>query len=56
MFIHRDPQMQYEGASTSLLNIIVAKHRNGPTGIIPLRFTPYLTKFEDVAGYQGVAS
>lgn len=51
MFLHRDPQMQ------NILNVIVAKHRNGPTGIIPLHFTPHLTRFEDVTyQYQEVAS
>jgi len=31
-----------------IANIIVAKHRNGPTGEIDLRFLPKLAKFEDI--------
>ncbi len=26
--------------------LIVAKHRNGPTGIVPLTFLPAYTRFE----------
>lgn len=45
-FIHPDP----EGVKTNtgyFVNIIIAKHRNGPTGIVPLHFTPSLTRFDD---------
>jgi len=31
-----------------IANIIVAKHRNGPTGEIDLRFLPKMAKFEDI--------
>lgn len=60
MFIHRDeklPMME----NGYILNIIVAKHRNGPVGVAPLLFSPQLTRFynlEDeferqiVAGYE----
>ena len=27
--------------------IIIAKHRNGPTGTVDLRFRKHLTRFED---------
>ncbi|MBA7653303.1 Replicative DNA helicase [subsurface metagenome] len=33
-------------------NIIVAKHRNGPTGQINLRFIPGITKFENIASEE----
>lgn len=47
MFIHQDPRTvaTEEGYP---LNIIVAKHRNGPVGTIPLRFVPQLTRFVDI--------
>ena len=32
-----------------IANIMVAKHRNGPTGEIDLRFLPKTAKFEDIA-------
>ena len=32
-----------------IANIIVAKHRNGPTGEVDLRFLPKTAKFEDIA-------
>ncbi len=33
-------------------NIIIAKHRNGPTGEINLRFIPRLAKFENIANEE----
>jgi replicative DNA helicase len=35
-----------------IAQIIVAKHRNGPTGTISLRFRKNLTRFEDLASYE----
>lgn len=35
-----------------IAQIIVAKHRNGPTGTISLRFRKHLTRFEDLASFQ----
>ena len=47
MFIHRedsdDPQVKGKA------DIIVAKHRNGPTASIPLTFLPHLTQFRNFA-------
>jgi replicative DNA helicase len=47
MFIHRedsdDPQVKGKA------DLIVAKHRNGPTGSIPLTFLPHLTLFRNFA-------
>jgi replicative DNA helicase len=58
MFIHR-PEM-YDGspASENLAEIIVAKHRNGPTHSgIGVVFRKELAKFEDAAGVvQGVGA
>ncbi|MCH8025825.1 MAG: replicative DNA helicase [Chloroflexi bacterium] len=36
--------------------IIVAKHRNGPTGNIDLRFRKNLTRFEDLASRDSISS
>jgi len=47
MFIHRedsdDPQVKGKA------DLIVSKHRNGPTGTIPLTFIPHLTLFRNFA-------
>ncbi len=32
-----------------IAQIIIAKHRNGPTGEVTLRFVPHLAKFENIA-------
>ena len=60
MFIYRDdyyykteeewhsqyPDKKYPKGVT---NVIIAKHRNGPTGEIDLHFLPKTAKFEDIA-------
>jgi replicative DNA helicase len=35
-----------------LADIIIAKHRNGPTGQVSLRFVPSLAKFENIANQE----
>ncbi len=39
------PEKPYE---EGIAQIIVAKHRNGPTGTVRLRFRKNLTRFEDL--------
>ena len=51
MFIHRDdldPEKKREA------ELIIAKHRNGPTGNVRLHFEPSLTMFRNAARDQGV--
>ena len=51
MFIHRDdldPEKKREA------ELIIAKHRNGPTGQVRLQFEPSLTMFRNAARDQGV--
>jgi replicative DNA helicase len=43
MFIHRDDSDDPEKKGTA--DLIVAKHRNGPTDTVRLTFQPHLTKF-----------
>jgi replicative DNA helicase len=45
-FIHRDDA---DPEKKKLAELIVAKHRNGPTGSIPLNFEPALTQFRNAA-------
>ena len=35
-----------------ICEVIIAKHRNGPTGLVELRFRKNLTRFEDLAPRQ----
>jgi replicative DNA helicase len=46
MFIHRDDADPEKKRQAEL---IVSKHRNGPTGSIPLNFEPALTQFRNAA-------
>ncbi len=48
MFIHRDDS-DTDPAAKGRADIIVAKHRNGPTDTIPLTFLPHLTLFRNFA-------
>jgi replicative DNA helicase len=48
MFIYRDEIYDEDSARANIADIIVAKHRNGPTDTISLRFDPSLTKFTDL--------
>ncbi|MBN2499209.1 MAG: replicative DNA helicase, partial [Anaerolineales bacterium] len=45
MFLYR-PE---DGDSSNKVEVIVAKHRNGPIGTVQLAFRQSLTKFEDAA-------
>lgn len=46
---HRENELrEYAGPTIQEAVIIVAKNRNGPTGIIPLYFEPHLTRFSDI--------
>jgi replicative DNA helicase len=49
MFIYRDEMYHEDTERAHIADIIVAKHRNGPTDTVSLRFEPSLTKFDDLA-------
>jgi replicative DNA helicase len=46
MFIHRDDS---DPAKKGLADLIVSKHRNGPTDTVPLTFLPHLSQFRNHA-------
>ncbi len=48
MFIYRDEVYTPDTQRRGIADIIVAKHRNGPTGTFCLRFEPQTTHFRDV--------
>ncbi|MCS7009932.1 MAG: replicative DNA helicase [Anaerolineales bacterium] len=47
MFIYRPDQYEKETDKKNVAEIIVAKHRNGPTGTVDLVFFNHLAKFAD---------
>lgn len=49
MFIYRPDQYEKDTVKQNVAEIIVAKHRNGPTGSVELIFLNHLAKFVDAA-------
>jgi replicative DNA helicase len=48
MFIYRDEVYNEDTDRTNIADIIIAKHRNGPTDTVSLRFDPSRTQFSDL--------
>ena len=48
MFISREDMIKEDTERKNIADIIVAKHRNGPTDTVPLYFSRELTKFADL--------
>src|SRR5580700_4521678 len=49
IFIYRDEVYNHESPDRGTAEIIVSKHRNGPTGVSQLAFLPHYTRFGNVA-------
>ncbi|MBI5494207.1 MAG: replicative DNA helicase [Deltaproteobacteria bacterium] len=49
MFLYRDEYYNKDSPKKGTAEIIVAKQRNGPTGMVELAFLPHLTRFENLA-------
>jgi replicative DNA helicase len=49
MFLYRDEIYDPESADRGTAEVIVSKHRNGPTGKTSLAFLDHHTRFEDMA-------
>jgi replicative DNA helicase len=49
MFVHREEMYDQNTEKKNIADIIVAKHRNGPIGTIPLRWFGSQTRFADLA-------
>jgi replicative DNA helicase len=58
MFIHREDKNNPDSDRQAIAEILIEKHRNGPTGMIELHFDDKRTSFMsiDKAGYGGLAS
>ncbi|HLG50280.1 MAG TPA: replicative DNA helicase [Chloroflexota bacterium] len=52
MFIHREELYNPNTDRKNIADIILAKHRNGPIGQIPVRFFPSQTRFADLEVYR----
>ena len=48
-FINRDDTDHPDSSDKGLAEIIVAKHRDGPTAKIRLAFLEHITRFADIA-------
>jgi len=49
MFIHREDKNKDESEKTNIAEILIEKHRNGPTGKVDLYFNEKKTSFEDLS-------
>lgn len=52
MFIYRDEYYNPDSEKTGIAEIILAKHRNGPTGSVELAFRKEFTKFDNYDKYH----
>jgi replicative DNA helicase len=48
MFIYREELYDQETEKKGIAEIHIAKHRNGPVGVVPMRFDPGTTRFYDL--------
>ncbi|MCG2592575.1 replicative DNA helicase [Ramlibacter sp. XY19] len=49
MFIYRDDYYNKDSKEPGVSEVIISKHRNGPTGTVKMAFIKNLTKFENLA-------
>ncbi len=52
MFIHREELYKRDTERKNIADVIIAKHRNGPTGEVALRFFPAQTRFADLERFR----
>lgn len=58
MFIHREDKQKEDAEKTNIAEILIEKHRNGPTGKVDLYFNEKKTSFEDLStnDYEGASA
>ncbi len=49
MFIYREDLYDKESDKKGIAELHIAKHRNGPVGVVPMRFDPSTTRFDDLS-------
>lgn len=49
MFIYREELYEPETDKKGIAEIHIAKHRNGPVGVVPMHFDPGTTRFHDLS-------
>jgi len=49
VMLYRDSYYNPDSPDRNIAEVIIAKHRNGPTGVVKLLFDPNLTKFVNLA-------
>jgi len=52
MFIHREKDESGESSKSAETEILIEKHRNGPTGIVKLRFDSKVSSFLDIDAHH----
>lgn len=52
MFLYRDVVYNAEAENPASAELIIGKHRNGPTGTVFMNFIREITKFEDSADFE----
>ena len=52
LFLHREELYKRDTERKNIADVIVAKHRNGPTGEVALRFFPSQTRFADLERFR----
>lgn len=53
LFIYREELYDRETDKKGIAELHIAKHRNGPVGVIPLRFDPHTTRFDNLSSHYG---
>jgi len=53
-FIYRDDYYNKESTEKGVAEIIIAKHRNGPTGAVKLKFTGMYKRFDNLEQSRGI--
>ena len=52
MFIHREEMYKEDTEKRGIAEVHISKHRNGPLGMVPLRFFNKTTKFADLEVFR----
>lgn len=47
-----DPEIQVNPNEPQEIEVIIAKHRNGETGTVKLKFVPEISRFDDITGFE----